>query len=129
MILHLISDFHIYLNAKVLQLFLKCYFHLFEPNVLLHDIVINKFNGLSSKQHENKTSEPYDCRSSTRNERQPQFKKSQSYNTLHFIELQCYTTLHFIWKRFLTVICFQKQTGRQINAGYFMHLVTLITST
>ena len=87
---------NIYLNAKVSQLLLKCYFFLFEPNVLLHDIVINKSNDLSSKQHENQTSETYDCRSLTRNERQPQFEKSQSYNTLHFIELQCYTTLHLI---------------------------------
>ena len=69
--------YNIYLNAKVSQLLLKCYFFLFEPNVLLHDIVINKSNDLSSKQHENHTSETYDCRSLTRNERQPQFEKSQ----------------------------------------------------
>ena len=119
----------IYLNAKVSQLLLKCYFFLFEPNILLHDIVINKSNDLPSKQHGNQTSETYYCRSSTRNVRQPKFEKSQSYNTLHFIESQCYTTLHFIQKRFLTVICFQKQKGRQIKAGYFMHLETFITST
>ena len=119
----------IYLNAKVLQLLLKCYFLLFEPKILLHDIVVNKSNDLPSKQHENQTSETYDCRSSTRNVRQPKFGKSQSYNTLHFIESQCYSTLHFIRKRCLSVICFQKQKGRQIKAGYFMHLVTFITST
>ena len=101
----------IYLNAKVSQLLLKCYFLLFEPNILLHDIVINKSNDLPSKQHENQTSETSDCRSSTRNVRQPKFEKSQSYNTSHFIESQCYTTLHFIRKRCLTVICFQKQKG------------------
>ena len=61
--------------------------------------------------------------------RQEIFEKSQSYNTLHFIESQCYTTLHFIRKRCLTVICFQNQKGRQIQAGYFMHLVTFIMST
>ena len=99
---------HIYLNAKVSQLLLKCYFLLFEPNILLYDIVINKSNDLPSKQHENQTSETSDCRSSTRNVRQPKFEKSQSYNTLHFIESQCYTTLHFIRKRCLTIICFQK---------------------
>ena len=92
---------HIYLNAKVSQLLLKCYFLLFEPNILLQDIVIIKSNDLSSKRHENQTSETYDCRSSTRNVRQPKFEKSQSYNTLHFIESQCYTTLHFIRKRCL----------------------------
>ena len=43
---------------------------------------MNKSNDLPSKQHENQTSEPYDCRSSTRNVRQPKFEKSQSYNTL-----------------------------------------------
>ena len=119
----------IYFNAQVSQLLRKCYFLLFEPNILLHDIVINKSNDLPSTQHENQTSETYGCRSSTRNVRQPKFEKSQSYNTLHFIESQCYTTLHFILKRCLTFICFQKQKGRQIKAGYFMHLVTFITST
>ena len=119
----------IYLNAKVSQLLLKCYFLLFEPNILLHDIVINKSNDLSSKQHENQTSETKDCRSSTRNVRQPKFEKSQSYNTLHFIESQCSTTLHFIRKRCLTIISFQKKKGRQIKAGYFMHLLTFITLT
>ena len=76
-----ILTLYIYLNAKVSQLLLKCYFLLFEPNILLHDIVINKSNNLPSKQHENQTSEIYDCRSSTRNVRQPKFEKSQSYIT------------------------------------------------
>ena len=107
----------------------KIIFPFFEPTILLHDIMINKFNDLPSKQHENQTSETYDCQSSTRNVRQPKFEKSQSYNTLHFIESQCYTTLQFIRNRCLTVICFQNQKGRQIQAGYFMHLVTFITST
>ena len=83
--------------------------------------MINKSNDLPSKQHENQTSETYDCRSSTRNVTQPKFEKSQSYNTLHFIESQCHTTLDLIRKRCLNVICFQKQKGRQIKAGYFMH--------
>ena len=122
-------NFFIYLNAKVSQLLLKYYFLLFEPNIFLHDILINKSNDLPSKQHENKTSETYDCRSPTRNVRQPKFEKSQIYNTLHFIGSQRYTTLHFIWKRCLTVISFQMQKDRQIKAGYFMHLVTFITST
>ena len=112
---HVAAD--IYLNAKVSQLLLKCYFLLLELKNLLHDIMINKSNDLPSKQHENQTSETYDCRSSTRNVRQPKFEKSQSYSTLHFIESQCYTTLHFIRKRCLTVICFQNQKGRQIQAG------------
>ena len=102
----------IYLNAKVSQLLLKCYFLLFDPNILLPDIVNNKSNDLPSKQHENQTSETYDCRPSTRNVRQPKFEKLQSYNTLHFIESQCYNTLHFIRKSCLTIICFQKQKGR-----------------
>ena len=117
------------LKRKSFATLTKCYFLLFEPKILLHDIMINKSNDLPSKQHENQTSETYDCRSSTRNVRQPKFEKSQSYNTLHFIESQCYTTLHFIRKRCLTIICFQNQKGRQIQAGYFMHLVTFITST
>ena len=80
---------NIHLNAKVSQLLLKCYFLLLEQNILLHDIVINKSNDLLSKQHGNQTSETYHCRSSTTNVRQPKFEKSQSYNTLHFIESQC----------------------------------------
>ena len=119
----------IYLNAKVSQLILKCYFFLFQPNILLHDIVINKSNDLPSKQHDNQTSETHDCRSSARNVGQPKFEKSQSYNTLHFIESQCSTTLNFIRNRCLTIICFQKQKGRQIKAACFMHLLTFITST
>ena len=119
----------IYLNAKVSQLLLECYFLLFEPKIFLHDIVINKSNDLPSKQHESQTSETHDCRSSSRNVRQPKFEKSQSHNTLHFIQSQCYTTLHFIQERCLTIICFKKQKGRKIKAGYFMHLLTFITST
>ena len=123
---HTIDDYcDIYLNAKVSQLLLKCYFLLFEPNILLHNIVISKSNDLPFKQHENQTSETYDCRSSTRNVRQPKFEKSQSYNTLHFNESQCYTTLHFIRKRCLTVICFQKQKGRQIKAFDNVHYVNV----
>ena len=128
-ILQMCDPRYIYLNANVSQLLLKCYFLLFEPNILLHDIVINKSNDLPSKQHEHHTNETYDCRSSARHVRQPKSEKSQSYNTLHFIESQCYTTLHFIRKSCLTIICFQKQKGRQIKAGYFMHLLTFITST
>ena len=126
---HSPSILYIYLNAKVSQLLLKCYFLLFEQNILLHDIVISKSNDLPSNQHENQTCVTYDCRSSTRNVRQPKFEKSQSYKTLRFIESQCYITLHFIRKRCLTIICFQKQKSRKIKAGYFMLLVTFITST
>ena len=74
--------------------------------------MINKSNDLPSRQHENQTSETYDCRTSTRNVRQPKFEKSQSYNTLHFIGSQCYTTLQFIGKRCLTFICFQISEGQ-----------------
>ena len=66
-----IKPFVLYLNAKVSQLLLKCHFLLFEPYILLHDIVINKSNDLPFKQHENQTSETYDCQFSTRNVRQP----------------------------------------------------------
>ena len=56
-----LTDGDIYINAKVSQLLQKCYFILFEPNILLHDIAINKSNDLPSKQHENQTSETNDC--------------------------------------------------------------------
>ena len=117
------------LKRKSFATLTKMLFPSFFANILLRDIVINKSNDLPPKQDENQTSETYDCRSSTRNVRQPKFEKSHIYNTLHFIESQCYTTLHFIRKRCLTIICFQKQKGRQIKAGYFMHLLTFITST
>ena len=64
------ANHNIYLNAKVSQLLLKCYFLIFDQNILLRDIVINKSNDLPSKQNENQTSETYDCQSSTRNVRQ-----------------------------------------------------------
>ena len=84
---------YIYLNAKISQLLLKCYFLLFEPNILLYDIVINKSNDLPSKQHKNQTSETYDCQSSARNVRQPKFKKSQSCIILHFVQKRCLTII------------------------------------
>ena len=115
----------VYLNAKVTQLLMKCYFLLFETKILFYDIVINKSNYSPSKQHENQTSETYDCPSATRNVRQPKFEKSQSYNTLHFIGSQCYTTLHFIRKRCLTIINFQKQKGRYIKSGLFYAFVSV----
>ena len=88
------SHFKLYLNAKVSLLLLKCYFLLFDPNISLCDIVIDKSNDLSSIQQENQTSEIFDCRSSTRNVRQPKFEKSQSNNTLHFFRVTF--TTHFI---------------------------------
>ena len=84
----------IYLNAKVSQLLLKCYFLLFEPKILLHDIMINKSNDLPSKQHENQTSETYDCRSSTSNVRQPKFEKSQSLWLWYFLIILTYYLQH-----------------------------------
>ena len=82
--------------------------------------MINKSNDLSSKQHKNETSETFDCRSSTRNVRQPKFEKSQSYNTLHFIESQCYTTLNFIRKNVFNRYLFSKAEGQtnQIRLFY-----------
>ena len=103
---------HIYLNAKVSQLLLKCYFLLFEQNIILHDIVINKSNDLPSNQHENQTCETFDCRSSTRNVRQPKFEKSQSYNTLHFIESQCYTLFTFYSEKVFNRYLLSKAEGQ-----------------
>ena len=116
---------HLYLNAKVSQLLLKCYFLLFETKMLFHDIVINKSNYSLSKQHQNQTSETYDCRSATRNVRQSKFEKTQSYNTLHLIESQCYTTLHFIRKRCLIIICFQKTEGQTNQIRLFYAFVNV----
>ena len=73
--------------------------------------MINKSNDVPSK-HENQTSETYDCRSSTINVSQPKFGKSQSYNTLHFIESQCYTTLHFYSENVFNRYLFSKSEGQ-----------------
>ena len=54
--------------------------------------MINKSNHLASKQHENQTSETYDCRSSTRNARQPKFEKSQ----LQYLTFYQVTVLHHL---------------------------------
>ena len=54
--------------------------------------MINKSNDLPSKQHENQTSETYDCRSSTRNVRQPKFEKSQ----LQYLTFYRVTVLHHL---------------------------------
>ena len=81
--------------------------------------MINKSNNLPSKQHENQTSETYDCRSSTRNVRQPKFEKSQSYNTLHFIESQCYTTLHFFSEKVFDRYLFSKSEGQTNPSRFF----------
>ena len=89
----------IYLNAKVSQLLLKCYFLLFEPNILLHCILINKSNDLPSK---NMKIRPV---------------------RLTIADLQQEMLGNPNLKS-----CFQKQKGRQIK-GYLMHLVTSITST
>ena len=74
--------------------------------------MINKSNDLPSKQHENQTSETYDCRSLTRNVRQPKFEKSQSYNTLHFIKSQCYIHLTFYSEMVFNRYLFSKSEGQ-----------------
>ena len=73
--------------------------------------MINKSNDLPSKQHENQTSETYDCRSSTRNVRQPKFEKSQSYNTLHFIESLLHHLTVYLEKVFNRYL-FSKEEGQ-----------------
>ena len=113
-LLCLCARLFIYLNAKVSQLLLKCYFLLFEPNILLHDIVINKSNDLPSKQHEHQIGEIYDYRSSTRNVRQPKFEKSQ-----------CYTTLHFIRKKVFNHYLFSKAEGQTIQCRLFYAFVNV----
>ena len=81
--------------------------------------MINKTNDLPSKQHGNQTSETYDCRSSTRNVRQPKFEKSQSYIPLHLIESQCYTTLNFTQKKVLSRYLFPKAKGQTNQSRLF----------
>ena len=76
--------------------------------------MIDKSNDLPSISHENQTSETYDCRSSTRNVRQPKFKKSQSYNTLHFIRATELQHLTFYSENVFNRYLFSKAEG-QIN--------------
>ena len=60
--------------------------------------MINKSNDLLSKQHENKTSETYGCRSSTRNVRQPKV------TLLHH--------LTFYWEKVFNRYLFSKAEGQ-----------------
>ena len=86
--------------------------------------MINKFNDLPSKQHQNQTSESYGCGSSTRNVRQPKYEKSQSYNRV--------TVLHhltFYSEKVFNRYLFSKAEGQTNQSRLFMHLVTFITST
>ena len=73
--------------------------------------MINKSNDLPSK-HENQTSETYDCRSSTRNVRQPKFEKSQSYSTLHFYRVTVLHHLTFYSEKVSNRYLFSKSEGQ-----------------
>ena len=81
--------------------------------------MIDKSNDLPSIQHENQASEIYDCRSSTRNVRQPQFEKSQSYNTLHFIYVAELQHLTFYSEKVFNHYLFSRAEG-QINEIRFI---------
>ena len=81
--------------------------------------MINKSNDSPSKQHENQTSETYDCRSSTRNVRQPKIEKSQSYNTLHFIESQSLHHLTFDSEKVFNHYLFSKSEGQTNQSRLF----------
>ena len=122
---HITKRHYIYLNAKVLQLLLKSCFLLYDQNIVLRDIVIDKSNDLPSKQHENQTSETYDCRSLTRKVRQSKFEKSQSYNTLHFIKSQCCNTLHFIQKKVFNHYLLSKAEGQTNQSRLFYAFVNV----
>ena len=112
-----------YLNAKVSKYLRKC---LSDPNMSLGDNVIDKSHGLLFIQHENQNDETYGCRASTRNVRQPQTLKSHRVTIPYILfESQSYNTLHFIRKKFLTSICFQKQSGRQIKPGLLYAFVNV----
>ena len=91
----------------------------FEPNILLHDIAITKSNDLPSKQHVNQTSETYDCRSSTRNVRQPKFEKSQNYSTLHFIDVTVLYHLTFYLEKVFNRYLFSKAEGQTNQSRLF----------
>ena len=71
--------------------------------------MINKSNDLPSKQHENQTSETYDCRSSTRNVRQPKFEKSQ-YLTFYRVTVLHHLT--FYSEKVFNCYLFSKSEGQ-----------------
>ena len=116
---------HIYFNAKVSQLLLKCYFLLFEPNILLDDIVINKSNDLPSKQHVNQTSETYDCRSSTRNVRQPKFEKFTELQYLTFYRVTVLHHLTFYSEKVFNQYLFSKAEGQTNQSRLFYAFVNV----
>ena len=90
--LELVSS-NIYLNAKVSQLLLKCYLLLFEPNILLHDIVINKSNDLTGQTKWK--SDQWDLRLSIFNKK---CKATQIWKVTELQYLTCYrvTVLHHL---------------------------------
>ena len=82
--------------------------------------MIDKSNDFPSIQHENQASEIYDCRSSTRNVRQP-FEKSQSYNTLHFIQVAELQHLTFYSEKVFNHYMFSRAEG-QIKQIWFFNV-------
>ena len=71
------------------------------------------------------TSETYDCRSSTRNVRQPKFEKSQSYNTLHFIRVTELQLLTFYSEKVFNPYLFSKAEGQITQISLFYAFVNV----
>ena len=112
------------LKRKSFATLTKMLFPFFEPNFLLHDIVINKANDMPSKQHENQTNETYDCRSSTRNVRQPKFEKSQ----LQYLTFNRGTVLHhftFDSEKVFNHYLFSKAEGQTSQSRLFYAFVNV----
>ena len=91
--------------------------------------MIEKSNDLPSIQHKNQTIETYDWGSSTRNVRQPKFETSQSYNTLHFIQVAELQHLTFYSEKIFNHYLFSNAEGQINQIRVFMHLLTFLTST
>ena len=75
--------------------------------------MINKSNDLPSKQYENLTSETYDCRSSTRNVRQPKFEVTE-LQYLTFYQVTVLQHFTFYSEKVFNHYLFSKAEG-QIN--------------
>ena len=86
--------------------------------------MINKSNDLLSKQHENPTSETYDCRSSTRNVRQPKFEVTElQYLTIYRVAVIHHLTFYSenVFNRYL----FSKSEGQTNPSGLFYAFVNV----
>ena len=87
--------------------------------------MLNKSNDLPSKQHENQTSETYDCGSSTRNVKQPKFEKVTELQYLTFYRVTVLYHLTFYSEKVFNHYLFSKAEGQTNQSRLFYAFVNV----